>query len=110
METGIAPATDAAGAQGTEPFAAGFGHSPDEALRRAALENAPRALETIVQIMNSDKAGSGDRLRAAITVIERAYGRHDAARSPGEALRAARAEQLGDIEAEMERLKKELGD
>ena len=82
---------------------AGAEHA-QELLRRAALENAPRALETIVQIMNSDKAGSGDRLRAAITVIERAYGKHDAAP------KAARAELLEDIEAEMERIRKDLGE
>ena len=74
--------------------------SPAAQLRRSALAHAGRALDTIVEIMNSNKASTGDRLRAAITVIERAYGKQDGA--GGE---TNKADMLEDIRAELAKMK-----
>ena len=48
-------------------------------LRRRAATLAPQAIETIAGIMNNEKASNADRMRAALALIERAYGKADAA-------------------------------
>ena len=79
---------------------AGIDEAPAARLRQAALAHAGNALNTIVQIMNNDKASTGDRLRAAITVIERAYGKQDGAGSEG-----SKADMLEDIREELARMR-----
>lgn len=74
--------------------------TPAAQLRKAALAHAGRALDTIVEIMNSSKASTGDRLRAAITVIERAYGKQDGAGSE-----QGKPDMLEDIREELARLR-----
>ena len=96
-ESGASCAHQPAGAPLTDG-----GETPAAVLRRAALAQAGNALNTIVEIMNSSKASTGDRLRAAITVIERAYGKQDGAGSAG-----GKSDMLEDIRDELERLRGE---
>ena len=86
--------------EGMNAPGAGDGETPAAQLRRCALAHAGRALETIVEIMDSSKASTGDRLRAAITVMERAYGKQEGAGGEGN-----KPDMLEDIRAELARLR-----
>lgn len=70
----------------------------ESALREQALARAPQALETVAAIMASERATNGDRIRAALAILDRACGKADGgAKTPEQGA-------LEDIREELRRL------
>lgn len=86
--------------KGHTPQGSGRKPQPPE-FRDLAVSNAPKALQTVVDIMNNPKASNKDRLTAAGMIIDRAYGRPDSTVK----LETPKADRLDDIREEMARLK-----
>ena len=88
------------------------GHSDNGAGRkkqspefRALLTtNAPKALETVIQIMNDKSASNRDRITAAGIVLDRAYGK-----AVANVHIESKNDMLEDIRAEMERIRQNAG-
>jgi len=45
-----------------------------EEIRDAARAASPKAIQVLVDIMSSDEANQGERIKAAIAILNRAYG------------------------------------
>jgi len=45
-----------------------------EEIRDAARAASPKAIETLIKIMDNDECNDGERIKAAVAILNRAYG------------------------------------
>ena len=69
--------------------------------RALLTTNAPKALETVIQIMNDKSASNRDRITAASIVLDRAYGK-----AVANVQFDQKADMMDDIRTEMEKIKR----